>query len=107
MKNLAQMMKQAQAMQSRMEEMHSRLATLEVEGAAGAGMVKVVMSGRAEVRRVKIDPSLLDPNEVEVLEDLIVAAIADAKAKAENLVAEEVAKITGGLELPAGFKLPF
>lgn len=107
MKNLAQMMKQAQAMQSRMEEMQSRLATLEVEGTAGAGMVKVVMSGRAEVRRVKIDPSLLDPNEVEVLEDLIVAAIADAKAKAENLVAEEVAKITGGLELPAGFKLPF
>lgn len=107
MKNLAQMMKQAQAMQSRMEEMQSRLASLEVEGAAGGGMVKVTMSGRAEVRRVKIDPSLLDPTEVEVLEDLIVAAIADAKAKAESLVAEEVAKITGGLDLPAGFKLPF
>ncbi len=107
MKNLAQMMKQAQQMQSRMEEMQARLGTLEVQGSAGGGMVQVTMSGRAEVRRVKIDRALLDPNEAEVLEDLIVAAIADAKGKAEALVAEEMAKVTGGLQLPGGLKLPF
>jgi DNA-binding YbaB/EbfC family protein len=107
MKNLGQMMKQAQAMQQRMEEMQARLGALEVEGSAGGGMVRVTMSGKAEVKRVKIDPALVDPAEVEVLEDLVVAAIADAKAKAEGLVAEEMAKVTGGLELPPGLKLPF
>lgn len=107
MKNLGQMLKQAQAMQSRIEEMQARLAAAEVDGSAGGGMVRVTMTGKAEVRRVKIDPALLDPAEVEVLEDLVVAAIADAKAKAEALVAEEMAKVTGGLELPPGLKLPF
>ncbi|GIX08761.1 YbaB/EbfC family nucleoid-associated protein [Elioraea sp.] len=107
MKNLGQMMKQAQAMQSRMEEMQARLGTLEVEGSAGGGMVRVTMSGKAEVKRVKIDRALADPNEVEVLEDLVVAAIADAKGKAEALVAEEMAKVTSGLQLPPGLKLPF
>ncbi|TQF76553.1 YbaB/EbfC family nucleoid-associated protein [Elioraea sp. Yellowstone] len=107
MKNLGQMMKQAQAMQSRMEEMQARLGTLEVEGSAGGGMVRVTMSGKAEVRRVKIDRTLVDPDEVEVLEDLVVAAIADAKGKAEALVAEEMAKVTSGLQLPPGLKLPF
>ncbi|MFQ3623407.1 MAG: YbaB/EbfC family nucleoid-associated protein [Acetobacteraceae bacterium] len=107
MKNLAQMMKQAQEMQSRMEEMQARLGTLEVQGSAGGGMVQVTMSGKAEVRRVRLDRALLDPNEAEVLEDLIVAAIADAKGKAEALVAEEMAKVTGGLQLPGGLKLPF
>ncbi len=107
MKNLGQMMKQAQAMQQRMEEMQARLADLEVQGSAGGGMVSVTMSGKAEVKRVKIDKALVDPEEVEVLEDLVVAAIADAKAKAEGLVAEEMAKVTGGLQLPPGLKLPF
>jgi DNA-binding YbaB/EbfC family protein len=107
MKNLGQMMKQAQAMQQRMEEMQARLAELEVQGSAGGGMVRVTMSGKAEVKRVKIDKALVDPEEVEVLEDLVVAAIADAKAKAEGLVAEEMAKVTGGLQLPPGLKLPF
>jgi DNA-binding YbaB/EbfC family protein len=107
MKNLGQMMKQAQAMQQRMEEMQARLAELEVQGSAGGGMVSVTMSGKAEVKRVKIDRALVDPAEVEVLEDLVVAAIADAKAKAEGLVAEEMAKVTGGLQLPPGLKLPF
>ncbi|WP_019013564.1 YbaB/EbfC family nucleoid-associated protein [Elioraea tepidiphila] len=107
MKNLGQMMKQAQAMQQRMEEMQARLAELEVQGSAGGGMVRVTMSGKAEVKRVKIDRALVDPEEVEVLEDLVVAAIADAKAKAEGLVAEEMAKVTGGLQLPPGLKLPF
>jgi DNA-binding YbaB/EbfC family protein len=107
MKNLGQMMKQAQAMQQRMEEMQARLGELEVEGSAGGGMVRVTMSGKAEVKRLKIDKALADPAEVEVLEDLVVAAIADAKAKAEGLVAEEMAKVTGGLQLPPGLKLPF
>lgn len=107
MKNLGQMMKQAQAMQQRMEEMQARLADLEVQGSAGGGMVRVTMSGKAEVKRVKIDRALVDPEEVEVLEDLVVAAIADAKAKAEGLVADEMAKVTGGLQLPPGLKLPF
>lgn len=107
MKNLGQMMKQAQAVQQRMEEMQSRLGALEVQGSAGGGMVSVTMSGKAEVRRVKIDRALVDPDEVEVLEDLVVAAITDAKAKAEALVAEEMAKVTGGLQLPPGLKLPF
>ncbi|WP_439580243.1 YbaB/EbfC family nucleoid-associated protein [Elioraea sp.] len=107
MKNLGQMMKQAQAMQQRMEEMQARLAEFEVQGSAGGGMVSVTMSGKAEVKRVKIDRALIDPEEVEVLEDLVVAAIADAKAKAESLVADEMAKVTGGLQLPPGLKLPF
>ena len=107
MKNLGQMMKQAQAMQQRMEEMQARLADLEVQGSAGGGMVRVTMSRKAEVKRVKIDRARVDPEEIEVLEDLVVAAIADAKAKAEGLVAEEMAKVTGGLQLPPGLKLPF
>lgn len=107
MKTLGQMMKQAQQMQQRMEEMQARLGALAVEGSAGGGMVRVTMSGKAEVKRVKIDRALVDPEEVEVLEDLVVAAIADAKGKAEALVAEEMAKVTGGLQLPPGLKLPF
>jgi DNA-binding YbaB/EbfC family protein len=107
MKNLANMMKQAQEMQARMQEMQDRLGQAEVDGAAGAGMVRVTMTGKGEVRRLKIDPALLDPAEVEVLEDLVVAALADAKAKSEAMVAEEMGKVTGGLNLPAGLKLPF
>ncbi|MCU0985800.1 MAG: YbaB/EbfC family nucleoid-associated protein [Acetobacteraceae bacterium] len=107
MKNLANMMKQAQEMQARMQDMQDRLGQAEVDGAAGAGMVRVTMTGKGEVRRLKIDPALVDPAEVEVLEDLVVAALADAKAKSEAMVAEEMAKVTGGLNLPAGLKLPF
>lgn len=107
MKNLANMMKQAQEMQARMQEMQDRLGQAEVEGASGAGMVRVTMTGKGEVKRLKIDPALVDPAEVEVLEDLVVAALADAKAKSEAMVAEEMGKVTGGLNLPAGLKLPF
>ncbi len=107
MKNLGQLMKQAQEMQSRMQAMQEKLAELELEGAAGGGMVKVTINGKSEIRRVKIDPSLADPKEVEVLEDLIVAACNDAKAKVEARVAEEMQKLTGGLNLPPGLKLPF
>jgi DNA-binding YbaB/EbfC family protein len=107
MKNLGQMMKQAQAMQERMAEMQAALAKAEVSGQSGAGMVAVTLTGKGDLKKLKIDPSLVDPAEVEVLEDLIVAAHADAKAKLEAHLAEEMAKVTGGLNLPPGLKLPF
>ncbi len=107
MKNLGQIMKQAQEMQAKMTEMQERLAEIEVTGAAAGGMVEVTLNGKTEMRRVKIDPSLAGPGEVEVLEDLVVAAFNDAKAKVEARLQEEMAKLTGGLDLPAGFKLPF
>ena len=107
MKNLGQMMKQAQQMQAKMAELQEKLAEAEMTGTAGGGMVQVTMNGKGELRAVKIDPKFIDPGEVEVLEDLIVAAAADAKAKVEAHVAEEMKKLTGGLNLPAGFQLPF
>lgn len=107
MKNLGQMLKQAQAMQARMAELQSQLEQVEMTGGAGGGMVSVTVNGKGEARQVKIDPALLDPDETEVLEDLIVAAFNDAKAKVETHVAQEMSKLTGGLNLPAGMKLPF
>ena len=107
MKNLSQMLKQAQEMQSKMAEMQTALAELEVTGQSGGGLVAVTVNGKGDVKRVKIDPKLADPNEIEVLEDLIVAAAKDAKSKADAQVQEQMAKLTGGLQLPAGFKLPF
>lgn len=107
MKNLGNLMKQAQQMQARMAELQARLAEIDVAGAAGGGMVQVTVNGKGEMRRVKIDPALLKPEEVEVLEDLIVAASNDAKAKVEAMMAEEMQKLTGGLNLPPGMKLPF
>ena len=107
MKNLSQMLKQAQEMQSKMAEMQTALSDLEVVGQAGGGFVAVTVNGKGEFKRVKIDPKLVDPNEVEVLEDLIVAAAKHAKSKADARMQEEMAKLTGGLQLPPGFKLPF
>ena len=107
MKNLGQMMKQAQAMQAKMQEIQEELARTEVTGVAGGGMVSATLTGKGEMRRLKIDPKLVDPAEVEVLEDLIVAAFNDAKSKAEAHMAQEMSKLTGGLELPPGLKLPF
>ncbi len=107
MKNLGQMMKQAQQMQAKMAELQDRLAESEMTGAAGGGMVQVTMNGKGELRAVKIDPSLLTPADAEVLEDLVVAAANDAKTKVESHVAEEMQKLTGGLALPPGMKLPF
>jgi DNA-binding YbaB/EbfC family protein len=107
MKNLGQMMKQAQAMQAKMAEMQEKLGQLEVTGQSGAGMVTATLNGKSELRSLKIDPSLVDPNDVEVMEDLIVAAVNDAKAKVEARVAEEMKQVTGGLDLPPGMKLPF
>jgi len=107
MKNLGQMMKQAQAMQTKMAEMQEKLGQLEVSGQSGGGMVTATLNGKSELRALKVDPALVDPNDVEVLEDLIVAAVNDAKAKVEAQVAEEMKQVTGGLDLPPGMKLPF
>ena len=107
MKNLAGLMKQAGQMQAKMAEMQARMEAMEIEGAAGAGMVSLVLSGKGELRRLQVDPKLLDPAEAEMLQDLIVAAHADAKRKLEAVMAEEMQQATGGLDLPAGMKLPF
>jgi hypothetical protein len=107
MKNLGQMMKQAQQMQAKMAELQTALEQAEVTGQAGGGMVSITTTAKGDPRRVKIDPKLADPAEIEVLEDLIAAALRDARGKAEAHVAEEMAKLTGGLQLPPGFKLPF
>ncbi|MDX1541315.1 MAG: YbaB/EbfC family nucleoid-associated protein [Geminicoccaceae bacterium] len=107
MKNLGNMLKEAQKLQTRMAEMQEKLAEIEIDGSAGGGMVTVTLNGKGEMRKVKIDPSLADPNEVEILEDLIVAANNDAKVKVETHVQAEMGKLTGGMNLPGGMKLPF
>jgi DNA-binding YbaB/EbfC family protein len=107
MKNLGNMLKEAQKLQSRMAEMQQKLAETEMTGAAGGGMVTITLNGKGEMRKVKIDPSLADPAEMEILEDLIVAAANDAKAKIDQHLQTEMAQLTGGLPMPAGFKLPF
>ena len=104
---IGDLMKQAQEMQSKMEAMQRKLDETELTGSAGAGMVTITLNGKNDVKAVKIDPSLASPDEVEILEDLIVAAFSDAKAKVEAHVAEEMKQVTGGLNLPAGMKLPF
>ncbi len=106
MKNLSQMMKQAQEMQGKMQEMQERLAEMEMVGQAGAGMVSVTLNGRGEMRGLKMDPSLKD-GDIEVMEDLIIAAFNDAKRRVEDYTQEEMSKLTGGLTLPPGMKLPF
>jgi DNA-binding YbaB/EbfC family protein len=107
MKNIGQIMKQAQQMQERMAELQARLDQVDVTGAAGGGMVQVTLTGKGSARKIKIDPSLLNAAEAEVLEDLVVAAFNDAKQRVESHVAEEMGKLTGGLKLPPGMKLPF
>jgi DNA-binding YbaB/EbfC family protein len=107
MKNLAGMMKQAQQMQSKMQDMQTKLDAMELIGEAGAGLVKVTMNGKGDMRKIKIDPSIVAPADTELLEDLVLAATSDAKAKVEAAAAEEMQKVTGGLQLPPGMKLPF
>lgn len=107
MKNLAGLMKQASQMQSRMEEAQKNLANLTVDGSAGAGLVTLQLTGKGEMRSLKIDPKLADPNEMEMLQDLIVAAYTDAKNKAEAASSAAMRDVTGGLDLPPGLKLPF
>ena len=105
--NLAKMMKQAQELQGKMAQVQEELGRAEIEGSAGGGMVKAVMSGKHELRRLTIDPSLVTPEDVGMLEDLIVAAVNDARGKVEANVKEEMGKLTGGLGLPPGLNLPF
>jgi nucleoid-associated protein EbfC len=104
--NIGQLMKQAQMMQENMKRMQEQLATLEVEGQSGAGMVKVQMTCKHEVKRVSIDPSLVGEDR-EMLEDLLVAAFNDAARRVESTVADKMSGMTAGMGLPAGFKLPF
>ncbi len=103
---LAGLMKQAQQMQENMKKMQEQLAQTEVEGQSGAGMVKVLMTCKHEVKRVSIDPSLLSDDR-EMLEDLLVAAFNDAAHRVEATIAEKMSGMTAGLGLPPGFKLPF
>ena len=107
MKNLGQMMKQAQEMQTRMQQMQDALAEVEVTGQSGAGMVNVTLNGKGEMKRLKLDKSVVDPEDVEVIEDLIMAAFNDAKLKVEQHVADETQKLMGGMKFPPGLKLPF
>jgi DNA-binding YbaB/EbfC family protein len=107
MTNIGKMLKQAQQLQQRMGEMQNALADMTVEGAAGGGMVKATMTGKGDLRALKIDPKIVDPADPTLLEDLVVAAVNDARAKVERMVAEEMGKLTGGLSLPPGMKLPF
>ncbi len=101
------MMKQAQQMQERMQKAQQEIATLEVVGEAGAGMVKVTMLGNHNVRRVAIDPSLMTEDDQEMLEDLIAAAVNDAVRRVEVASKEKMTAVTGGMNLPPGMKLPF
>jgi DNA-binding YbaB/EbfC family protein len=104
--NINELMKQAQAMQEKMQKMQEDVAKLEVTGESGAGLVKVTMNGRHDVRRVSIDSSLLSEDK-EILEDLLAAAINDAVRKVESNTQEQMKKMTGGLQMPPGFKMPF
>ena len=107
MKNIGQLMKQAQQMQQKMAEMQAELEAVEMTGIAGGGMVQLTLNGKGDMKRLKIDQSVVDPAEAEVLEDLIVAAFNDARAKVNAHAEAEMQKLTGGLALPGGMKLPF
>ena len=106
MMNIQGIMKQAQMMQKRMEETQAKLTQQEVEGSSGAGMVKVTMNGKFEAKKVSIDKSLLVADEVDILEDLLVAALNDAHNKADKLMEDGMKEVTGGVNL-GGLKLPF
>ena len=107
MNNFNDMMKKAQEMQKKMQEMQESLSSLEVEGTSGWGMVKVVMNCKNEIKKIDIDQSIINKDEKEVMEDLVVAALNDAKTKAEEKSQEEMKKLTGGLGLPPDMKMPF
>ena len=107
MNNFSDMMKKAQEMQKKMQEMQESLSNLEVEGASGGGIVKIIMNCKNEVKKIDIDPSIIKNDEKEVMEDLIVAALNDAKSKAEEKSQDKMKELTGGLGLPPGMKMPF
>ncbi|NGP17273.1 MULTISPECIES: YbaB/EbfC family nucleoid-associated protein [Devosia] len=107
MKDIMGMMKAASEMKGKMEAMQAELAELVVEGRSGGGMVTVSLTGKGDVRGIKIDPTLLKPEDAEVIEDLIVAAFTDAKGKSEAEMQRKMAEVTAGLPIPPGMKLPF
>ena len=107
MKDIMGMMGKVKEMQSKMEDMQSELETLEATGTAGGDMVSVTLSGKGVLKSVQIDPSLLAPDEAEILEDLLVAAHSNAKSQVEQKVQEKTQELTAGLPIPPGFKLPF
>lgn len=107
MKDLMGMMKKAQELQSKMAEFQQNLGSLVVEGRSGGGLVTVTLNGKGDLKGLKIDPSLFKEDDVEILEDLLVAAHADAKARAEAEASAKMQEMTAGLELPPGMKLPF
>ena len=105
--DLMGMMKQAKQLQEKMQAVQEEIAAMSIDGVAGGGLVSVITSGKGDLKSVRIDPSLLKPEEVEILEDLVVAAMSDARGKAEAAVAQKMQAMTGGLNLPPGMKLPF
>lgn len=107
MKDIMGLMSKAKEMQAKMQEMQEGMAEIEAKGSAGAGMVTVIISGKFDLRSVNIDPTLVKDGEGEMIEDLIIAAHADAKDKVERMVQEKTQELTAGLQLPPGMKLPF
>lgn len=105
--NIQKMLKQAQEMQSKLADMQDKLAEEESDGSSGGGMVTITLNGRSEMKKIHIDKSLMNPDEKEILEDLIIAAFNDAKAKVEGNISDKMSKLTGGMQLPPGIKLPF
>lgn len=107
MRDLMGMMKQAKGLQEKMQSLQEEISNMEVTGSSGAGLVTVTVDGKGGLKSVKIDPSLAKPDEVEILEDLILAAHNEAKAKVEQIVQEKTQELTAGLPIPPGMKLPF
>ena len=107
MTNISQIMKQAKVMQEKMAEVQKKIEETEVEGNSGGGVVSVIMDGKHNLKKIKIDPNLIDKNEIEVLEDLIVAAVNDATKKIAENMSNQLGSISGGMNLPPGMKLPF
>jgi DNA-binding YbaB/EbfC family protein len=105
MKDLMGMMKQVGQMQARVQQMQDELAAIEIDGQSGGGLVKVTLTGKGDMKKVHIDPSLMKPDEAEILEDLIVAAVADAKGKLDTQLQAKMQEVAGGLPLPPGLKL--
>jgi DNA-binding YbaB/EbfC family protein len=103
--NLANLMQQAGQLQAKMQKMQEELASLEIEGQSGGGLVTVTLNGKSELKRVRIDPSLMKPGEAEIVEDLVMAAHQDARAKVEATMQKRMQDVAGGLPLPPGFKL--
>lgn len=107
MMNIQKMMKQAQQMQSKLAEVQAEMEVREVEGSAGGGAVRITLTGKGEMKKIVIDPSVVDASDKETLEDLILLAHRDAKANADSMLNDAMGAVTGGLNLPAGMKLPF